>query len=240
MNGYDIVFDVSRDLNDQVQDYEYLRWPQDQLISYFKEGYSSVVRIYKRDFIKQVVVELQIGNVWQTACDCTHILTVLGESDADGNIIKELTEIDNDSLYFWQGEKLSEHCPNYERTELTGFAINTTTDTLFKIFPSIVPGYDKRYVTLVCYKEPNVGDLDEEVPDKLIACIKQWMLYRALIIDSENNPAIAEIAKTHYQVYQQLRAALIQEANEDEGKEKLHGNRAIRAVPNGGTQQVSP
>lgn len=239
MTGNDIIFDVSRDLNDQVEGYPYERWEYDQLASYFKEGYSSVSRIYKRDYIKQVVVELELGSVWQKACDCTHILRVIGESDADGNIIRELTERDAESSYLWPGTLANDLCRSFDKSTLTGYAISNTKDDQFKVYPPLVPGYGQQYVVVECYQEPDVANLDSEIPEKLVAAIKQWMLYRALIIDSENNPAIAEIAKTHLQTWQTLRQALIAEANEDEAKEKLHGNRAIRAEQNGTSKQVS-
>lgn len=239
MTGNDIIFDVSRDLNDQVKGYPYLRWERDQLASYFKEGYASVSRISKRDFIKQVVVQIEVGAVWQTACDCTHIVRILGTSDADGNIIRELTERDSDSIYLWPGAQLKDMCFSAEETTITQYSISTVKDNTFKVYPPITPGHKPQYVTLLCYKEPDTADLDADVLDKFIAAIKQWMLYRALIVDAENNPAIAEIAKTHLQTWQTLRSALITEAAEDEAKEKLHGNRTIRAVSDSAPKQVS-
>lgn len=232
MTGNDIVFDVSRDLNDQVEGYPYLRWTEDQLRSYFTEGYSSVCRIYKRDYIKQVVVSLEVGDKWYTACDCTHILRVVGESDAAGNLIRELAERDSDSIYLWPGTMMKDICPSTEKTELTHYAISTTKDNAFKVYPPIVPGYGQQYVLIECYKEPDVANFDEDIPDKFVATIKQWMLYRALIVDSENNPAIVQVAQIHLQTYQALRNQLITEAKEDEAMEKLHGNRTIRAVQN--------
>ena len=47
--------------------------------------------------------------------------------------------------------------------------------------------------------------------------VKQWMLYRALSVDSENNPTITELANTHQKTYFNLMKALL----EAEEREKM-------------------
>ena len=51
MKASQIIFDVSRDLNDQVVGAEYVRWTEDQLRSYYAEALVSLAEISKQDFL---------------------------------------------------------------------------------------------------------------------------------------------------------------------------------------------
>lgn len=219
-----IIRQISLDLNDQEPGHEYVRWPLEQLQSYVQEALIELSAVYRSLFMKQLAVRVEAGNGWQRACDCTHITNVLGESDANGNVIRNLVKADNDNG--WPG--MIGRCVTH-KTELESFAINAADDREFKVFPPIIPGVEK-YILVECYAQPDGEDLGTDVPARLVAAIKQWALYRAMAVDSENNPTITQLANQHQQTYFTLYKALAAEAAELEVKQ--HGS-SVRAAQNG-------
>lgn len=234
MNVGTIIFDVSRDLNDQVDGAAYIRWTQGQLHSYLIEAVTQLSALYKQLFHKQVVVRLKSGDVWQEACDCTHIIRVVGESTWDGTVTRQLREMSDESVYKWPGSVL-DHCrPSSADSELNGYSISSVKDSMFKVHPPVAPGREK-FVLVECYSQPGEKELQStsyDVPDRLVQAVKQWMLYRALIVDSENNPAIIQVADTHMKVYTALTQELSMESAKQEAEQHASSS-GVRAVQNG-------
>lgn len=202
MLGADIIEEVSRDLNDQEAGYEYTRWTRAQLESYLKEGVTQVSRYMKTWFLSTLTVQLEPGNDWQDACSCTRILRIYGESDSKGNVIRYLRRIADIEQDVWPGSPQRCIEPNGEY-KMEGYTINNSDGgASFKIYPP-VPYGQKRYVSLLCYKRPT-GDAQSDVPDDAVAAVKQWMLYRAYALDSENNQALVQLADNHYKVFVNL------------------------------------
>lgn len=213
-----IIRDVSRDLNDQIPGYEYTRWTQDQLLSYLQEALVEVSSIYRSLFVERVVVQLAPGADWQAACHCSHIARILGLSDAHGHITKYLTKSDDNDANVWAGD--TRGCASGKAEDITSYAINAVDDTQFRVYPPLKPG-QYGFVTVECYKTPTDITGDYNVPERVVAAIKQWMLYRALLIDSENNTAIVNVAKMHMETYTSLIQAM---TTESMAKEAQHGN----------------
>ena len=240
MNAGTIIFDVSRDLNDQVDGAAYIRWTQGQLQSYLIEAVTQLSAVYKQLFHKQVVVRLKSGDVWQEACDCTHIIRIVGESTWDGTVTRQLREMSDESVYKWPGDVL-DHCrPAAANSELAGYSISSVKDSMFKVYPPVAPGREK-FVLAECYSQPGADEIasaDYDVPDRIVQAVKQWMLYRALIVDSENNPTIVQVADTHMKVYTALVQELTMESKEQEMKQHASSG-SVRAVQNGSSRQVS-
>lgn len=230
MNVGTIIRDVSRDLNDHEAGYEYTRWPAEQLQSYLQEALVELSSTYRSLFTEKIVVRVEAGSAWQRACDCTHITRVLGETDADGNLIRNLVQASNE--YGWPG--MIGKCVT-PKTELESYAINGIDDREFKVFPPVLPGVTK-YIMVECFVEPK-GDMSDNVPMRLVAAIKQWMLYRALAIDSENNAAVTQLANQHQQTYFTLYKALAAEAAELEAKQYGSSVRTAQNSASGGVSQ---
>lgn len=221
-----IIRDVSRDLNDQIPGYEYTRWPQDQLLSYLQEALIEVSSVYRSLFVERVVVKITSGTNWQKACDCSHIVRVLGLSDRDGNINKYLTKSDDNDANVWAGDIRG--CASGKASDVTSYAINAVDDTQFRIYPPLLPG-QSTHAVIECYKIPTDVDGSYNVPDRVVPAIKQWMLYRSLLIDSENNNAIVNVAKMHMETYTSLVQAM---TAENMAREAQHGN-SVRTQQSG-------
>ncbi len=203
----EVIREISMDLNDQEPGHEYTRWTIDQLQSYVREGLITIGRSLKDFFTKNIIVKVQPGSNWQEACDCTVILRIVGETDSAGNILRYLSRSLDKEENIWSGsiQRCSVSPKDYI---MTGYSISSTEDEKFKIVPPVPPGIT-RYVLVECYSYPTSKNLSDNVPDEAIPMIKQWALYRALSVDSENNPTITNLAQTHYKVFNDLLSAAV-------------------------------
>lgn len=230
MQASKIISDVMRDLNDIDGVY----WTPEQLHSYYREALAELAELDKTYFTKRCEVQLMPGNVWQSGCDCTKIFRVIGETDGHGQLLNNLIERVDDNIFLWPGS-VQPACPvTATASSLEGYSINKNDDKYFKVYPPVVAGSSK-YVLLECYDEPDYTDLTLELPERFVAPIKQWMLYRAMVVDAENNTAIAQIAKMHLDTYDRFITLFRSAIKEKENERNSH----IRAVQNDTPKEVS-
>lgn len=226
MNGSDVVFEVSRDLNDQEPGYEYTRWTRAQLQSYLREALSTLSRLFKDKFQTTLTVKLEPGGNWQKACDCSEVVRVIGEATADGQLTRYLFKQDDIEANTWGGAVMSRCYGSASNYQMESYSISSTDGGMFRVYPPVPAGVTK-YVNVECFKAPT-GDLEASIPDEVVAAVKQWMLYRALMMDSENNATVIKLAEGHYQVYQNLISFELELEKREE--EKRDGN--LRTVRN--------
>ena len=223
MRTHDIIRQVSLDLNDQESGYEYTHWPYEQLASYLQEALDYVYGALKYLFTAKVVVPLEYGDVWQSACQCDDIQRVLGTTNAEGTrILKRLRKRTDDDNIFWRSDS---SCSRGKPYEAESYMINATDHRSFMVFPPVPATAPRQYVLIECYMPPAVHS-DEDMPFEITGAVKQWMLYRAMMIDSENNAAIAEIGLKHRETFFKLVEDLVKMRLLEEAKDE--GNGAIR------------
>ena len=227
MKAARIIEDVSRDLNDQELGYEFTRWTQVQLASYLREAVLDAAPYVKDLFLEKKVVRVEPGGGWQKACSCTEILKIEGVSDADGRLLYSLQRLPDDDSYDWDGRRPGRCSMPPWRGR--GYAINSVEDSEFRIAPPLAGGEPDAYVLVRCYAVPEDVTEDTDVPSELLAAVKQWMLYRALSVDSENNAAITELAMRHRQSYTDLLNRMIQR-RKDEEAERERRDHPVRPV----------
>lgn len=228
MTVRDIIEDVSRDLNDQEQGYEYTRWSVAQLQTYLSEAFINDSYLLKDLFHTEKVVRLRPGGDWQQVCDCSEIIRIVGECTEDGEVYRFFTRTYDDERLNWPGS-VYPMCTNPDTDEPFSYAISSVDVNRFKVMPPVAPG-QSRFVLLQCYKMPIGRSLTENVPDEMVAIVKQWMLYRALIMDSENSPTISTIAETHLTTHDNLlkRAVDRREKEKAERERDADNLRAVR------------
>ena len=229
----DIIREVSLDLNDQEPGYEYTHWKKDQLRSYLQEGLNYVYMALKYLFVERVVVKLEPGDVWQQACDCDDIVRVLGTTDATGSrIIRTLRKRRDDDSIFWSGSH-DATCRYGRGDRLESYMINATDGRSFKVFPPVsATAKNVTHVLVECNVPPSADS--GIVPFEVVAAVKQSMLFRAMMLDSENNAAIAEIGVQHRDTFYRLVQDLRQLRTLEEAD--AEGNRAARPVQNGSSE----
>jgi hypothetical protein len=223
-----IIEDVSRDLNDQELGYEYTRWTQAQLMSYLREALLDAAPYVKDLFLEKVVVKVEPGGGWQKACTCDEILKIEGVSDADGRLLYSLQRLPDDDAYDWDGRRPG-RCMNPSDWRGQGYAVSSVEDSEFRIYPPLPGGLSDTYVLVRCYGMPEDVDGDTDVPSELLAAVKQWMLWRALSVDSENNSAILELASRHRASYGDLLGRMIKRRQEEEA-ERERRDHPVRPV----------
>lgn len=225
-----IIRSVSLDLNDQEPGYEYARWTVEHLQNYLQEALVELASAAPHYFTTQMVVRLQHGTRWHQACDCTHVIRVLGESDRNGNIFQKLVKRADDDTNTWTTNL--KKCTS-ATAQLQSYSISKTDDSYYKVYPPVLPGVE-RWIVLECYKEPD-GNLEDDVPNRFIAAIRQWMLYRAYDMDAENNQLVQTIALKHKETYTTLYQSI---AREEALLEAEHGTR-VRPAQNNTSGRVS-
>lgn len=200
-----ILRDVSKDLNDQEHGYEYLTWPKEMLRSYLYEALTQLAGVFRKLFLVHKVVRVKPGGLWQKACGCEQIIRVVGEVTENGEqLLRYLTDTTDDTRTVWSG--LPVRCPaamqgNYE---MTGYSISNTDESSFRIYPPVPRGEPDHFVMVECFEQPEGAPDDYNVPTRLVALIKEWMLMRAYGLDSENNPAVLQVSQMHEQTYFKL------------------------------------
>ena len=107
--------------------------------------------------------------------------------------------------------------------------MNSVDDSEFRVVPPKPAGTPDAYVLVRCYDVPEDVTEDTDVPSELVAAVKQWMLWRALSVDSENNAAITELAVRHRQSYTDLLNRMIQR-RKDEEAERERREHPVRPV----------
>ena len=228
MKAARIIEDVSRDLNDQELGYEFTRWTQVQLASYLREAVLDAAPYVKDLFLAKKVVRVEPGVGWQKACSCDDILKIDGVSNADGRLLYTLHRIPDDADWDWDGG-LPGRCAGTSSWRGRGYVVNSVDDSEFRVVPPKPAGTPDAYVLVRCYDVPEDVTEDTDVPSELLAAVKQWMLYRALSVDSENNAAITELAMRHRQSYTDLLNRMIQR-RKDEEAERERREHPVRPV----------
>lgn len=229
-----LIQEVSRDLNDQEPGYEYLTWPKEQLRSYLLEAVTQLAVLFRKLFLVQRVVQVKPGGLWQKASCCDQILRVVGEVTEDGEqLLRYLSNVTDDTRSVWPGAVT--RCPqNPDSYEMTGYSINNLDDSLFKVYPPVPRGGQPHYVLVGCLDSPSSVADDYDIPMRLVALVKQWMLARAYAVDSENNQAVMQISENHKQTYFRLLDLELAAAKREEAE---HGD--LRTVSNDAAGEIS-
>lgn len=226
-----IIEDVSLDLNDAVQGFEFVRWSREQLESYYREALSAVSKGLREPFIHNEIVKVQQGGGWQKACEhCTTILRVLYECSETGTPLGPLVNATDASDVIWTGPFITPCMRAQKRAyRMRTYTLSTTDSAQFQIYPPVPYGVDK-WVMLECYSEPDLYDMTLDIPDHFVAPVKQWMLYRALAVDSENNPVITQLAMQHRDTHFKLMEYLLS-MRKKELDERHDTVRAVQGPP---------
>lgn len=227
----DIVREVSLDLNDQEPGHEYVRWPFAQLHSYLREALIDLSYRLKDLFTSSVIVEVEAGEYWQKACTCTKVLRVVGLSTEKGRITRRLRRYLDADEFTWVGAPEGP-CPTRRGKDYEphGYSISTADQSRFRLIPP-VPYGEKRHVVIDCYRQPTGFDKYAELPDEIVPMLKQWMLYRAMMVDSENNATIVSVGKQHQETYFQLLKLALAEREEEDKQ-----NADLRTLQKGSAQ----
>lgn len=225
----DLILSVSMDLNDQEPGNEYIHWPYEQLRHYLFEAMQQICQVAHKLFTERKIVTVQGGAVWQRACcECDQIIRVIGETDANGNLLHTLRRIQDNPDNAWP-VSIPDLCPVTDETyEMEGYSISNIDDTYFQVIPA-VPAGSTRYVMLECFVGVHEITDNYNVLWRFVAMVKMWMLARAYMMDSENTQGVFQLGERYMALWAQMFQALSAEMDKEE-KEKTIGNDSVGAV----------
>ena len=192
-----VLKQISIDLNDYAPGYEFTTWTKEQLHAYVVEGLQIAFQYRPDFFISREVLELQQG-ILQTVCGSSKIYSILGICDKDGNLLYQIHRRKFSERLAWTGNT---YTPDPRRYKVRDYTVDKTASNAFNIYPAVPAG-----ANLYCLAEVSriPTDATDEVRDELCAPVIQWALYRAKMVDSENNSVIFNVAKEHQQTFYNL------------------------------------
>lgn len=205
MNAGEIVRQVSFDLNDQESGYGFTTWPEHMLMAWLHEALVNLSQEFKHLYTKRKVVQVELGGDWQNACDCDVIERIVGEVTEDGQqIIRKLVRLADTEEYTWAGGASS--CPLRSPSDyrMFGYQLSEIDPSMFRIVPELPRGGKPHYILLECFMGVPSVNTATAVPWQMVPMVKQWMLGRALAVDSENNQTAAQLSGQHFELYNQL------------------------------------
>lgn len=196
-----LVEQASVDLNDHAAGFEYTTWSAQQLSAYALEGLQVAFTMRPDLFLHTETIKLEPGTAVQKPCGCTQIRRVYGVSNAMGRVLYPVRKIKQSDRMTWTGRRCPVD-PKYYR--MREYAIDTDNDTLI-VDPPPPSGQDV-FLLVECAKVPTAEEfgMSAEVTEELSAPVIQWILYRAKMVDSENNSAILQTAAKHEQSFYNL------------------------------------
>lgn len=190
----DVVQQVSVDLNDYAPGYEFTTWTEPQLTAYVIEGLQVAYQVRPDLFLDAHVIKLDSGTSIQRPCGCTQVRRVYGVCDSTGRVLYGLRKRKDSDKLKWYGTVCPTDPRHYRARE---YSIDSEGDTLY-IEPAPPAGQDV-FILVECAVAPTSDNIKAttNIEPELVAPIIQWALYRAKMMDSENNSTIFAVAKEH-------------------------------------------
>lgn len=196
-----LLYQLAVDLNDAAPGHEFSTWSRDQLRAYLQEAVQTAFADRPDLFMENRVIKLQPCTLVQDTCDCTKVRRVYGQSTKDGRVFNTLRPTTVNDKLTWRGRTCTRR-PSSGQFLLDQYAIDELSSTLW-FWPQVPAGVDV-YVLVECAVNPDTITDDYDVPAELQAAVMQWALYRAKMMDAENNSAIAQVAVAHKETFWQL------------------------------------
>lgn len=209
MNLQDFIVRVRYDYNDIDAD----RIDDPLIIDYLNEGVAEMFKLNPNKFLKTVVAKLDDSDLQQPCC-CDLLLSVDAITDAHGNFIAEMKEVDNDA----QSAFGKCNCSS-RKTDSRSYSKVANTDNQFTVKPPVSPN-ETVYARMTCAVKPKPvsleGELDEAITENY-ANLVDYVLYR--LFGAETESATSQQKAAMY--YKQFLNSLL--VNRPNSKASLNG-----------------
>lgn len=207
------LHDLAVDLADAAPGFEYQVWTKEQLAVYLQEGINQAYTARPDLFSERVLIKVDGCDFLADECDCEFITSVIGQATESGRLIRRLREWDEPENLSWTGRVCNAHTRPYK---VYGYTLDRSTSSI-TIYPT--PPYGESIYLLVnCSRKPTDFSLDKSYPYEIETAAKQWALYRAKMVDSENNTTLLQAATIHRDTFFQLVNVQRQYLIEDEDR----------------------
>lgn len=208
----DLIVGVARDLNDYTDGIpakQFQRWSQRQLLDYWNEAMCVMYTLNPSKF-KTTRVEKMRPGINQEFANCDRVMSVVGVSDVEGNVLYEIEQDKGDKKLRWGGYRPRTR-PTFQHSRdfrLTSYRIAVDKDGSVFVKPAIPYGVEL-YLKFVCSTPPKkfeLSDLDEDIATSNCADMTlgvHWVLFRALMVD-EDSQASNGAATQHLNLFLKL------------------------------------
>lgn len=208
----DLIVRAARDLNDytdEVPNKQFQRWTQEQLLGYWNEALCVMYTLNPSKFKCAKVAKLKPG-INQVFGECKRVLSVIGVSDKDGNVLYEIEKDTDDKKLKWGGYR-PRHCTTFTHNrdfKLTSYRILTDKDGSVMVKPAVPYGMDV-YLKFMCETPPREFEMNNLSADVAQSnCIDvtmgvHWVLFRALMVDEESQSSNS-LASQHLNLFFKL------------------------------------
>lgn len=205
----DLIVRAAQDLNDYVEGVpqrQFQRWSRNQLTDYWNEALCVMFSLNPSKFKTVKVAKLKPG-INQVFDGCKRVLSVIGISDKDGNVLYEIEQDMDDKKLKWGGFR-PRSCPTFTHTKdfkLSNYRIASEQDGSIFVKPPVPYGKDI-YMKYMCETPPEPVGADGSVDSKDCADVAMgihWVLFRALMVDEESQSSTM-LASSHLQLFFKL------------------------------------
>jgi len=199
MRVYDFLLTVASSLGDAKPNAPFRRYPLRDLVAFYNEAMCFVSTHRPDLFTDYRIMKLDPGSAQDArCCGCLNVIEITAQIDADGNTIKDLTDISSSkgdvSKWYRAPCKIVNGATT---TVITGITIEMGMNGQFSVSPPVKPGEDI-WVKVKCVRAPaqqdEAGVLARAAVGscQFLPAIRSYVLYRALLGDRHASGAATE------------------------------------------------
>lgn len=210
-----------------LKDDDNVRWTRDTLLGYVNEAQAAVVRLEPTSNVVRKAIPLVFGTRQKLPEDALTLMSITRNTEPDGyagRSIRLATRSVFDAMFGdWHNEP--------ETCEVENYIYDGRDSTEFEVYP---PNDGSGYVEAVYSALPPVLAEDDPLTlgDEFFAVIKNYVLYKAALLDCDFNGTGA-LAQFYYQ---QFLTELTGMDKADTEKSPVSAHVSAPVAPNGGTE----
>jgi hypothetical protein len=219
MRVYDFLFTIAEQLGDGKPSAPFMRYTLKMLTAFYNEAMCFVATHRPDYFTDFKVIKLETGT-YQDArcCGCTDVTAVVAQIDAEGNTVKDLSDVNTRSSdkAKWYRAPCKVAADGSVTPVLISVSIEQGMNGIFKVTPPVPPNTDM-WVKVRCVHPPKTiceADVLCEVSMgdcKFTPAVRSYILYRALQGDRHAAGGSAEAINELKNAYTYLGMAYKQE-----------------------------
>lgn len=208
----DLLVRTARDLNDytdHLPNKQFQRWTRQQLLGYWNEAFCLAYSLNPSKFKCSKVAKLKPG-INQEFKECSKVLSIIGVSDENGNVLYEIDQDRADFKLKWRTYR-KDICKPFQHSrdyKLESYRIESDKDGSVFVSPAVPYGVDI-YLKYMCEVKPqsfDINELEAVVEEEQCSVVTfgiHWVLFRALMVDEESQSS-TNLASQHLQLFLKL------------------------------------
>jgi hypothetical protein len=196
---------VASALNDAEPGREFHRYPLRDYLAAYKAAMSLAAKHRGEEFIELVKVKLRAGKHQDARQCCSHVVGVVDQIDAQGNIIKQLSTTAKKVKNKWRKPSCVTSTTATESYYMTATTIDTQMNGRFTVEPPVPCDVDV-FVLVKCVKKTDTlteADLATmEVDDTSIIHTAAWHYVLARMLSGDRHAGSADSTSAmHYKLF---------------------------------------